>query len=293
MLRSITIVLLTLAALLLPRPAAAAINPCNTPDPGFGAYGEWDKDISLGKALIPERGGITARGGFDVIIHFHGGEAARKELVPVGLGILLVAIDLGNGSRVYANRFADPKAFTDLLDSLQKRVAAKRGLRRAYIRRLGISSWSAGYGAIRAVLDQPISRSVDAVVLLDSLYGSYADPDHLSLREELLEPFVQYARRAASGRGFMYQTHSAIRTPTFASTREISSWLVGQLGGKMRATQRRDRLGLSLIERYDRRNYHLRGYSGEGKRDHCAHLGILRDVVRAHLVQRWRHVPMK
>jgi hypothetical protein len=74
------------------------VNPCNTPDPGFGIYGKWEGGISMGQFIMPVHGGITQKGEFDVMIHFHGHEPVRKEWVQVMDGALLVGIDLGLGS---------------------------------------------------------------------------------------------------------------------------------------------------------------------------------------------------
>src|SRR5215831_8003690 len=53
------------------------INPCMTPDPGFGIYDPWT-NVSIGQAVLPHEGGLTKDGGFDLIVHFHGHEAIRK-----------------------------------------------------------------------------------------------------------------------------------------------------------------------------------------------------------------------
>lgn len=85
----------------------------------------------------------------------------------------------------------------------------------------------------------------------------------------------------------MYQTHSSIIPPGYASTREVSHHIVKAVGGKIRKSKRSDRYGLELFERYDRRGYKVRGYRGNDKPDHCAHLGLMRDVMRVLINPRW------
>jgi hypothetical protein len=46
-------------------------------------------------------------------------------------------------------------------------------------------------------------------------------------------------------------------------------------------------LGLAMFERFDRGNYHARGYDGDDKPDHCAHIGLMKTVVGSHLNKRW------
>ena len=47
-----------------------------------------------------------------------------------------------------------------------------------------------------------------------------------------------------------------------------------------------DALGLELVEYFTRGELHVRGYAGNDKADHCAQLGVLRDVYAA-LGRRW------
>jgi hypothetical protein len=50
--------------------------------------------------------------------------------------------------------------------------------------------------------------------------------------------------------------------------------------------RRNDALGLELVEYFTRGNFHVRGYAGNDKADHCAQLGVLRDAFAA-LGRRW------
>ncbi len=277
-----------LTVLLFSVDVMAAVDPCNTPDEGFGVYDGWDTSISMGQMLAPQAGGLTKDGGFDLIVHFHGHEPIRKEFAPVGGGIVLVGIDLGVRSLPYVNGFASPKVFPRLLASVQTALAKKYRRKRTFVRRIGLSSWSAGYGAIDQVLRQPIGKRVDTVILLDSLYGAYTDPSNKQIKEKPLSPFIAFAKDAIKGRTFLYQTHSEVKTYGYASTREVSHFLVGKLGGKLQPASRKDRLGLEMFERYDRRGYRVRGYRGNDKPDHCAHIGVMRDVVQTHTRRRWK-----
>ncbi len=264
------------------------INPCNTPDPGFGIYAPWSRNVSMGQLLAPERGGLTKSGGFDLIVHFHGHFPIRKEFVKVAKGQVLVAIDLGIGSGAYSSAFASPRTFERLLESVKTEMARKSGRKKVYIRKLALSSWSAGYGATAQILQQPAGKSVDAVILLDSLHASYIDPAQKTIAPASLAPFVAFAQEAARGKRLMYQSHSSIIPPGYASTREVSHFVVGKLGGSLRDAQRKDVLGLEMFERFERGNYFVRGYHGDDKPDHCAHLGLMRDVLRTHLGARWQ-----
>ena len=264
------------------------VNPCMTPDPGWGIYDQWSRNVSMGQLLAPQKGGLTKSGGFDLIVHFHGHYPIRKEFVKSARGIVLVAIDLGVGSGSYSAAFSSPQTFERLLDSVEQEMARRSGRKKTHVRKLALSSWSAGYGAVARILDQPAGKKVDAVVLLDSAHAGYADAKAKTLETAQVEPFLEFARRAARGNKFMFQSHSSIIPPGYASTREVSHYMVGKLGGKLRSSKRSDVLGLKMFERFDRRGYHVRGYRGDDKPDHCAHLGLMKDVVKVHLNPRWR-----
>lgn len=264
------------------------INPCMTPDPGFGVYDGWSSAPSIGHMIAPHKGGVTKSGGFDLVVHFHGHEPIRKEFVKAAKGQVLVGIDLGIGSGAYSKAFAAPHVFPALIRSVEAAMAQKTGKKNAYVRKLALTSWSAGYGAIEQILRQPAGKKVDAVVLLDSLHAGYADEQEKTLKVEQLEPFLDFAKKAAAKQKFMYMSHSSIIPPGYASTMETANFFVKQLKGKPKKATRQDVLGLDMFQRFDKGNFKVRGYTGNDKPDHCAHIGLMADIMRVHLSGRWK-----
>ncbi len=265
------------------------VNPCNTKEPSPGVYEPWNRAPSLGQMLMPARGGVTKDGRFDVVFHFHGHDPVRKEFVRVMDGAVLVGITLGIGSGAYEQAFADPKAFKDLVASVEAEVAKQRGLKSAKARKIALSAWSAGYGAVEQILRSQYGKEhTDAVILLDGLHVGYA-PDG-SLDQSGLSPFIEFAKRAKAGKRFMYASHSSIIPPGYASTTETVRLLIHELGGKPKASKPRkaDPMGLELNAKFDLGNFHARGFDGNDKMDHCAHIGLLRDVLKTHIKPRWK-----
>ena len=256
-----------------------------THDPGFGVYDTWH-NVSTGQMIAPKKGGITRSCQFDLIVHFHGHEPVRKEFVKTATGQVLVGIDLGLGSGPYADTFADPTRFERLIVSVEAAMAKKHNRDKCSIRKLALSSWSAGYGATWRILSQPAGRKVDAVILLDSLHGGYTQSGEVA--DTMLEPFVAFAKAAAGRSKFMYLSHSSIQPPGYASTTEVARYLIKKLGGKEKSSKREDVLGLDMYARFDKGNFHVRGYSGDDKPDHCAHLGLMADIIKAHIQPRWQ-----
>jgi hypothetical protein len=124
------------------------------------------------------------------------------------------------------------------------------------------------------------------VVLLDGLHTGYS---HETLSAPTLAPFVEFAREASESRKLMFVSHSSIIPPTYASTTETANYLIWKVGGRPEPASPRaaDPMGLELIARFSQGDFHVRGYSGNAALDHCAHLGLYRDVLKVHVAQRW------
>jgi hypothetical protein len=182
----------------------------------------------------------------------------------------------------YASLFSDRLLLPALLHEIEQRVSQRVG-KAAHHRHLALSAWSAGFAGVRAVLAQPAGESVDAVLLIDGLHAPRGNRQGF---EAQLEPFSNYAARAAAGERLFLVSHSSIDPPDFASTTECAHYLIHRLGGAPQPVRREDPLGLELVEFFTRGEFHVRGYSGNDKADHCAQLGVLRGAFVA-LGKRW------
>lgn len=262
-------------------------NPCSTSDPGFQGYSTWDRSPAMGQMIIPDSLSKSAST-FDVVFHFHGHEAARKEWIRAVDRVVLVGIDLGNGSGAYQQAFQGPAVFEALVQSVERGVRERTGNPSIKVGKIGLTAWSAGYGAVVKILASNFGkRRVDSVALFDGLHTAYVNGQMDTLR---LEPVVSFAERASKGERAFYVSHSSISPPGYASTTETANYLVWRLGGKpeLPASSRSFPLGLELISSYSRGEFTVRGFRGGGKLDHCAHFGILGEVVRGRFLPRWR-----
>lgn len=267
--------------------AEVAPTPCDMGDPGYGIYYPWVENLEVGRMLMPKRGALTADNGFDVMIHFHGGGAVRKMISDTARGIFVVGIDLGAGSSAYGRPFSDPELFLNILEDIETSVAEYTNKPSAHIRNLGLTGWSAGYGAIRAILRQKAGKRVDAVVLLDGLHSNYDETNSLGLRASQLTPFVRFAQRAVNDDKYMFVSHSSIVPPGYASTTETAHYLATKLGVKVHRSSAKDSPLLSRYEQAKSGGFLMRGYHGEGKDDHCAQIALITDAVAA-MEQRWQ-----
>jgi hypothetical protein len=254
-------------------------NPCALPAADTTAFTPW-ANLVKGRITAPKTGGFDASGGFELVLHFHGDELARRELALSGQSFVLYGLTL-DPSENYAALFAGTKFLSQLVHEIEQTLTKTRGAP-AHARKVGLSAWSAGYMAVLSIVAQPESKDVDTVILIDGLHGPRG---HLELP---LAPFVDFARQAEKGERLMIVTHSSIDPPDFASTTEAAHYLLSALGEKPEAVKRDDRYGLELVEYFSRGQFHVRGYAGNDKADHCAQVTLLRDAYAA-LGRRWQH----
>jgi hypothetical protein len=262
------------------RPSAerGGVNPCAMPPADTSSFESWS-NLSKGRFTAPREGALDPTGGFDLVLHFHGGDLALRELSESGEKFVLYSLTLGPDDD-YAPLFAGSRLCAQLVSQIEQSLSQTHGIR-AHARRIALTAWSAGFMAVLSTLAQPEAQSVDAVVLIDGLHGT---------RGVLEYPFarlVDFARRATDDQRFLLVTHSSIDPPNFASTTESAHYLINALGGRPKAVRRQDRVGLELIEYYTRGDLHVRGYAGNDKADHCAQVTLLRDAFTA-LGRRWK-----
>ena len=134
--------------------------------------------LSIGMLFVS--GNFGRRPTVPLIVNFHGtywlGEHYVSQLLPEAA---LAMVPLGAGSRVYGEAFADPAAFSTMLEEIEAALGWITG-GETRIGKILLSSFSAGYGATRAILRHPDHYAcVDGVLLADGLHASYvegADP---------------------------------------------------------------------------------------------------------------------
>jgi hypothetical protein len=256
------------------------VDPCNTSAPGFSKYRPWRRISATGQVLTPERGAVDQNGAFDLIIHFHGHELARKEFVRAAFPFVLLGISRRRGIG-YAAIAGAPDALEQLVSAAERVVSEQEG-RAAHARHLAVSAWSGGYEPIGMLLAHARAERIDGVVLLDGLHAAL----DLGTAERQLAPFFGYARRASEGRAFMLVTHSSIEPDGYASSTRTAHQLIAELDGRPELVTREDALGMELVELFTRGDFHVRGFSGGREADHCAHLSLLPLALSA-LARRW------
>src|SRR5207245_1773483 len=88
-------------------------------------------------------------GAYDLVIHFHGvSQVVERQFEGLNLNALLVTVNLGTGSRPYRAAFADATSWKRSLAMVEGSIHDLAPAKNPHLRRLAISAWSAGHGAV-------------------------------------------------------------------------------------------------------------------------------------------------
>jgi hypothetical protein len=231
--------------------------------------------LRTGTLFLPEK--VKRADGLPLFVHFHGG-TWLPEVAAARVGAAVVTVQLGAGSSAYARPFADPKAFAGLLREAETKAGVRFGT-------VGLTAWSAGYGAVRAILRVPENyRRVQFVLLLDALHAGYEMGPHpregLGPEPADLDVFVHFAHDATAEGKQLIVTHTEVFPGTFASTTETADHLLGRLRLKRKAVLAWGPMGTQQLSEVQKGHFRLAGYAGNTAPDHVDQLHALPDFLR-------------
>jgi len=214
----------------------------------------------------------------DLLIHFHGAvETIRQALERAGTQATVVVVNQPGLSAAYAVPFReDPKLFASLLAAAPSPQPDGIDPPVPRWRRVTLSCFSAGYGAVREILKDPdaVDR-VAAVVAADSIYAGI-DPEAEAAGSRQVDArdmaaFVAFAERAVRGEKVFVVTHSAQPTP-YASTTETADHLLRSVGvGRTLVAPARGE-EFAQVSEAGRRGFAVMGFSGASGSAHLFHL---------------------
>lgn len=262
-----------------------------------------------GGVLIAPHGFVPEPdGSYDLLIHFHGDVGVVRESVEhAGINAALAIINLGVMSGVYRDAYSGPRLFDPLLDEINRAVAA-RGVRSPKVRRLALSAWSAGYGAVGSILRNLDDGSwPDAILVQDGIHAGWRAEAPGRMNPRPLVAFVDAAKRAAAGELLFSITHSEIKPPGFAGSGATAAYLLSAVGSRPAArdamlempphlaleaaahavAKRREK---RMIPYTDTRvqGLHIRGFRGDTREHHMAHLLQMGATALPELAERWK-----
>lgn len=263
------------------------------PHPRVAEYAPAGRRAPVGRGTLFIPAGVKHGGRPVLLVHFHGAPwLVEHHVSRLNASVVLLTFQLGSGSGVYGAAFREREQFVETLDATAKAASELLGQSIAFDR-VVLTSFSAGYGAIRAILrHRDHYARVSAVVLADSLHASYAatavgEPrsQDLAVNPVDLDIFLTLAADAAAGRKQFVVLHSEVFPGTYASTTETADALLAHAGLRRRPILREGFLGMQQLSETRRGGLTVAGYAGNSAPDHRDHLYALGDALR-----RWRVV---
>jgi len=225
--------------------------------------------------------------GYDLVIHFHG---AHTTVIPrylkSNLNAVLVIVNKGIGSGAYSDALALPSDVDGLLDRIEKTVAEECQQAPVAPRKIALSSWSAGYGAVQQFLRFRPAMA-DAVLLSDGLHVGFTDERRRLVRVSQMEEFATFAKLAARGERLMAIAHSAITPSEYAGAGETALALAEQAHAPSWPVMKQ-RYGMTQLTAARRGQFFVDGFAGTDKAAHARHLYSIDRTSFARLFDYWQ-----
>ncbi len=226
----------------------------------------------------------------DVLFDFHGSPPiVRSSARLAGLNCVVISVKYAGLSSVYRVPFSeDRQLFATILEEALEALRAQPDFpNNAQWGQLAITSFSAGFGAVREILktDDYFQR-IAGITMVDSLYCGYVGDGTDSVQEGIVHPglmkdFLRFAQASANGEKVMIVTHCMQPTPGYASTRETADYLLKKLEIEPQPLDIEVTLppeaevvagALRLYRKAEQNGFSLYGSPGLGATDHVEHL---------------------
>ena len=214
----------------------------------------------------------------DLVLHFHGAhdivfDAAARRFP----GAVAAAVNLNGLSGAYQG-FVGRDAhwmFVKLIAELQQASGGST------FSSITLSSFSAGYGAIRVLLQDPrCAGMIDNLVLADTVYASFGDARN-TLRSrpfpssEQNKPFIDFAKLAVRGEKGMVITHCELEPETYSSTAEVGDLIRDAIAANLLPVDEAWTGGLLVKGKVRKGRFVSIATRGKQGSDHLAHLRAL------------------
>lgn len=218
----------------------------------------------------------------NLTIHFHGAAwFAIDEHLRRGLAEPLIAVNVGEGSSVYRDAFLDADAWPKLLSHAMAETGGTT------IERVDITSFSAGYGAVRELLKQPDpSKLIRRIVLADSMYASFTSPTDKTPLKEQIDPYIEFAKAAMRGEKAFVVTCSQVPTETYANSAACAQALVRGVNSSLvpywaPGAIKKGYPDYQIRSTFEKGQFFVWTYEGVDAQAHMTHPRHIADVWRA------------
>jgi hypothetical protein len=224
------------------------------------------------KLFIPSTYQHRVANATDLLVQFKGDpQIVWNNAVYAGLNTVIVTVNYDGLSNTYKTPFLNTSRFQSLLDEALAKLKLQSDFADVTAwSKVGVSSFSAGYGAVREILKQSTYRNrIDALVMADSLYAGLAS-DGTAVDSDVVD-FKTYAGLAKNGLKSFILDHSSEPVP-YASTTVCANEILAYLQLTTTPVDL-DGLGpLHFFRHAKSGNFELWGEVGDTDDEHWQHL---------------------
>lgn len=210
-----------------------------------------------------------------LLIHFHGApETVQQAFARSELKAVLVVVNFPGLSTAYSKPFTtDPRLFEQIQTRAKSAIASSSPVPAADWERVTVSSFSAGYGAVREILKTPeYFEQIDGIVAADSIYaGLQLKKPTREVDTGNMRDFLRFASLAAQNKKQFVLSHSAQPTP-YASTTETADYLLTSLELSRIPMTTLSTNSMRQASRAQQGKFLVLGFDGTTGKDHMQHL---------------------
>ena len=225
------------------------------------------------KLFIPDSYSPRAGGKVDLLVHFHGvPQTVWNNVEQAQLNAVVVTANYNGLSSAYRVPFSDPALFQSLLDDALVKLKTQTDFgTTTNWDQLGVSSFSAGYGAVREIIKSPGYRNaIDGLLAADSLYASTAS-DGTPVDSQMVD-YKAFADLAAAEEKTFIFSHTKVLTHTYENTAETGDELLAHLSLAPTSINETGLGPLTFYRKASKGNFALWGSPGATGDDHLNHL---------------------
>jgi hypothetical protein len=278
----------TVAASAEPVPAGSTEAPTESSAPPSAETTPYRASINRHAELYLPPWFAPSRGGYDLIVHFHGeGKWQEANVAHAHLNVAIVSINMGAGTEPYANAFKKPGAFDQLLEQTQTEITKSGRANGAQLRRIALSAWSAGFSSIAKLWTDAVAERVDAVLLADGFFTFFTKPSKRELSTESLAKFAKFAEAAHHDDKLFVITHTTIPTGPYPSVQECVTKLLQMVELRKKPARSVGPRDLHQFYVVDEGSFHVRGFEGTRAKDHVKQLHAMGETEYPLLKARW------
>lgn len=236
---------------------------------------------SAWKVFIPSTYYQRPQDKADVLVHFHGDpQVVWNNAKYANLNAIVVTVNYSGLSSAYSTPFSNSSLFQSVLSEALTTVRSQSDISDALLwDKVGVSSFSAGYGAVREILKSSTYRNgIHALLAADSLYATTAG-DGTSLDSQLVD-YKTFANLAKNGSKTFLFSHSQVPTYTYESTAETGDELLQSLGIAPAVTNYNGLGTLNFYRTAQTGNFRLWGATGSDGDSHLEHLRYIGEFFK-------------